>query len=134
MLLELELLPGLHAVCRLDAGAAVPTWAAIGGFTSVTRTPDELSVICASAAVPGGVTAEGHWRVLRVAGLLDFELTGVAAALTAPLAAAGVSVLPVATYDTDYLLVRDSSLAVSLAALAAAGHRVPAGETAQPPS
>ena len=132
-MLELELLPGLHAICRLDAGASIPAWAVIGAFTSVTRTPDELSVICAAAAVPGGVTAERDWRVLRVAGPLDFELTGVAAALTTPLAAAGVSVLPVATYDTDYLLVRESALAAALAALVAAGHTVPAGETAQPP-
>ena len=90
-------------------------------------------MICAAAAVPGGVTAERDWRVLRVAGPLDIELTGVAAALTTPLAAAGVSVLPVATYDTDYLLVRESALAAALAALVAAGHTVPAGETAQPP-
>jgi hypothetical protein len=134
VVLELELLPGLHAVCRLDAGAAVPTWAAGGDFTSVTRTPGELSVICASAAVPGGVSAERDWRVLRVAGPLDFELTGVAAALTAPLAAAGVSVLPVATYETDYVLVRETSLTVALSALAAAGHDVPGADSTQPPS
>ena len=133
-MLELELLPGLHAVCRLDARAAIPAWAVIGAFTSVTRTPDELSVICAAAAVPGGVTVERDWRVLRVAGPLDFELTGVAAALTTPLAAAGVSVLPVATYDTDYLLVRESALADALAALAAAGHNVPGADSSQPPS
>ena len=120
MALELDVLPGVFAVCRLDPAAATPA-----GFWSVTRTADELSVICAEDAIPDGAVAERGWRALRVAGPLDFALTGVAAALTAPLAAAGVSVLPVATFDTDYLFVREASLARALAALAAAGHSVP---------
>ena len=64
------------------------------------------------------------WRGLKVVGPLDFALTGVAAALTAPLAAAELSVLVVATYDTDYLFVRESALAAAVAALEVAGHRV----------
>ena len=115
--LELDVLPGVFAVCRLDPGAATPR-----EFWSVTRTADELSVICAEEAIPAGATAERGWRALRVAGPLDFAPTGVAAALTTPLAAAGISVLPVATFDTDYLFVREESLARALSALTAAGH------------
>jgi hypothetical protein len=117
--LDLDVLPGVFAVCRLDPGADTP-----GDFWSVTRTGDELSVICPEDAIPDGALVERGWRGLRVVGPLDFALTGVAAALTAPLAAAGVSVLPVATFDTDYLFVRASSLPRALAALAAAGHTV----------
>ena len=79
-------------------------------------------MICAEDAVPAGARAEHGWRSLRVAGPLDFALTGVAAALTTPLAAARVSVLAVATYDTDYLFVREESLGRAVAALEAAGH------------
>ena len=86
----------------------------------MTRTADELSVICAEDAIPDGAVVEGGWRGLRVAGPLDFALTGIAAALTAPLAEAGISVLPVATFDTDYLFVREDSLPRAVAALAAA--------------
>ena len=114
---ELDVLPGAFAVCRLDPGADPPR-----EFWSVTRTADELSVICAEEAVPEGARAERGWRALRVAGPLDFALTGVAAAFTTPLAAAGISVLPVATFDTDYLFVREESLARALSALTAAGH------------
>jgi heme-degrading monooxygenase HmoA len=116
---EVRVLPGRFAVCRLDPGNALPA-----DFWSVTRTEDELSVICADEAVPEGAVAERGWRGLKVAGPLDFALTGVAAALTAPLAAASVSVLPVGTYDTDYLFVREDALPQALAALAAAGHVV----------
>ena len=117
--LELRVLAGRFAVCRLAPDAPVPA-----DFWSVTRTEDELSVICAEDAVPAGAAAEHGWRSLRVAGPLDFALTGVAAALTAPLAAARVSVLAVATFDTDYLFVREESLGRAVAALEAAGHIV----------
>ena len=117
--LELTLMPGVFAVCRLPPDAPAPE-----EFWCVTRTEDELSVICRDDAVPGGAEMQLGWRGLQVAGPLDFALTGVAAALTVPLAAAGVSVLPVATYDTDYLFVRVASLDGAVAALEAAGHIV----------
>ena len=62
-------------------------------------------------AVPEGALVQRGWRGLQVVGPLDFALTGGAAALTAPLAEAEVSVLPIATYDTDYLFVREETLA-----------------------
>ena len=119
MILELRLLPAVFAVCRLDPVAPVPD-----GFWSVTRTDDELSVICVEDAVPEGAVVQRGWRALQVVGPLDFALTGVAAALTAPLAEAQISVLPIATYDTDYLFVRDETLSRAVEALEDAGHRV----------
>lgn len=127
--LSLELLPGTYAACRLDPAAAVPDWARGGELCSVTRTADELSIVCPDDGVPAEVEAERGRRALRVAGRLDLALTGIAAALTAPLAAAGLPVLVIATYETDYLLVRQEQLERAVAALAAAGHRI-VGSTA----
>ena len=129
----LDLLPGLFAVCRLDAAAPVPDWAAGGttAFCSVTRTPHELSIVCPEETAPEGVSAERGWRCLRVRGPLDFGQTGIAAALTAPLATAAVPVLVIATHDTDYLLVRDDRLTRATAALVGAGIEVaPVGSCA----
>lgn len=120
----LAVLPNLYAVCRLDASTAVPDWSQVGTFTSVTRTPHELSIVCQSTSVPTEVTALRDWRCLRVEGPLDFALTGVMAALASPLAEASVSIFTLATYDTDYLLVRAAQLAQAIAALVAAGHTV----------
>jgi uncharacterized protein len=117
--MDLRLLPGVFAVCRLPPDAPTPA-----RFWSVTRTEDELSVICHAGDEPEGAEIQPGWRGLQVAGPLDFALTGVAAALTVPLAEAEVSVLPVATFDTDYLFVREEALDVAVAALAAAGHTV----------
>jgi hypothetical protein len=116
-------LPGEFAVCRLEPVAAIPDWAWAGGFASVTRTDDELSLICAQEGVPADTRCDRGWRCLRVEGPFDLAQTGVLAALAVPLAEAGISTLAVATYDTDYLLVRGRDLEAARAALAAAGHR-----------
>jgi hypothetical protein len=119
--IELGVLPGRLAVCWLETGAALPAWAMGGALWSVTGSADELSVVCGEERVPEGVRREAGWRALKVAGPLDFALTGVLSAIAAPLAAAGVSVFAVATFDTDYVLVREERLAEAVAALRAAG-------------
>lgn len=125
---RLEVLAGRLAVCRLGPRDAVPPWADGGGpLRATVRTGDELSIVCAEAAVPAGARAERGWRALKVAGPLDFALTGVLAALAAPLARAGVSIFAVSTFDTDYVLVRDDDLARARLALEAAGHDVGPG-------
>ncbi len=123
--LSLTLLPDVYAICRLDATSAIPAWAlGAAGLVSITRTGDELSVVCAEASVPNDVQSSRGWRCLRVAGPLDFALVGVLASLAVPLAAAGVSVFAVSTYDTDYLLIRELDVAAALHALHGAGHIV----------
>lgn len=119
--LRIAVLPQRLAVCRLAPDASVPPWVR-GAFTSVTRTDEELSVVCDTEAVPEGVQVERGWRVLKVEGPIPFEMTGVAAALVAPLAEARISVFLLATYDTDYLLLKEESFARALEVLRAAGH------------
>lgn len=124
--MELAVMAQELAVCRLEAHDPVPDWAWRGEFVSISRARGELSLVCAGGAVPEGVTAERGWRALVVTTEMDFATTGVAAAVTTPLAQAGISVLPIATYDTDYFLVKDERLADAIEALLAAGHRVTA--------
>ena len=122
--LDLDVLPGAYAICRWPAGEALPDWVPQDGFVSVTRTPGELSVVCAAEAVPAGTVCEGPWRVFAVRGPLDFALTGVMASLASPLADAAVSMFAVSTYDTDYVLVRAGDVDRAVEALRNAGHRV----------
>ena len=121
--LRIAILPHRLAVCRLAPGAPLPSWIR-GAFTSVTRTDEELSVICDDDAVPADVQAERGWRAVRVLGPIPFEVTGVAAALVSPLAAAGISVFLLATFDTDYLLLKEEVFARALDILRAAGHDI----------
>lgn len=123
MRLRLEVFPQTLAVARLAADDSVPPWIR-GRFTSVTRTAEELSIVCDADAVPEDVRAEHGWRALRVAGPIAFETTGVAAALIAPLAEAKISVFLVATFDTDYLLLKAERFDEALDILRGAGHDV----------
>src|SRR5688572_10887788 len=114
-------LPGLYAVCRLNAQSAVPGWAT-GPFLNITITDDELAIICPAAAVPVDVRAERDWRVLKLVGPFPFTAVGVLASLATPLAQAGISLLSIATYDTDYFLVKGDVFDDAVAVLIAAGH------------
>jgi hypothetical protein len=120
--LDLILLPGTFAVCKLPADAPIPSWATSGTLFSITRTADELSVVCEESLAPQGVTCERQWKCFRVAGSMPFSLVGVLASLVQPLAEAGISVFAVSTFDTDYVLVKAADLERTQRALEQAGH------------
>ena len=93
------------SIVRLDGGQLPEfDWAA-GPFASLTRTPDETSVVCRTAAVPAGVRTEGPFRVVEVAGPLSFGSVGVVAEVVEPLVDADISILAFSTFDTDWVLV-----------------------------
>jgi hypothetical protein len=121
--LLLNLLPTRLAVCRLGAQEPLPPWPR-GELTAITRTADELSIMCAEDCVPPGIQIEAGWRALKVAGPLDFSLTGILAAIASPLAVAKISIFALSTYDTDYVLVKEAHLAAAIRVLSLAGHTV----------
>ncbi len=109
--LTLIILHEQFAICRLEANAPVPDWAlSTETFTSITRTQDELSIVCTEANVPNEIKSEKGWRALKVEGPLDFSVTGILASLAKPLAEAQVSIFTVSTFDTDYILVKEDKL------------------------
>ena len=113
------------ALCRFGPDADVPQWtAAARQFLTISRTPTELSIVADESAVPRDVEAQRGYHVLRVEGPLPLDLIGVFAALASPLAAAGIPIFPIATFDTDYLLIRDADVERALTTLRAAGHMI----------
>jgi len=120
-MLSLCLLPGRYAIVRLGAGTEAPPWASGGAFVSLTRTPDEVSVVCEEAQIPGDVPGDRGWRVLKLQGPFPLDSVGVLASVAGPLAEAGISLFVVSTYDTDYVLVREASVERALTALAGRG-------------
>jgi len=129
MPLTLQVQPETLAVCRLDADAALPGWAMSGSFIALTRTADELSVICPQVSVPPGITCEPNWRALKVEGQLDFAMVGVLAGISGALAGARISLFAVSTFNTDYILVKETDLPGAVAALRSAGYGVEGKES-----
>lgn len=124
--LTLSVLPDVFAVCRLDPTLPIPAWS-LQSFLSITRTEEELSIVCPQANVPTDAQIsnfEGDWRCLKVNGPLDFALTGILAAIAVPLAEAGISIFAISTYDTDYILVRQPDLDRAIQTLLQAGHQM----------
>ena len=120
-----SVVPGRWAIARLSPDAPVPPWAlAAEGFVSITRTADELSVVCPESVVPQGVQVEPGWAVLKLLGPFPFDQVGVLASVASPLAAAGISLFALSTFDTDYVLVKESRLPSAREALVAAGHEL----------
>ena len=120
---EVLLVEGEVVVARLPPDAPVPAGLLegdCGPLACIARTAEEVSVVCAPGRAPEGARVDGPWAVLRVAGTLDFGLTGVLHALTAPLAAAEIGVFAVSTFDTDYLLVPRGEAGRALEVLRAA--------------
>jgi hypothetical protein len=113
---------GSYAVCKVPCGAPIPAWALRHPLASVTRTADELSVVCPLDDVPPGIECEGPWSCLKLEGPFPFDQVGVLVSALGPLALAGIPIFAISTFDTDYVLVRASHLEQAVAALKNAGH------------
>ncbi len=122
---SLTLLPDRLAIIRLDPDAHMPPgWAHGKNLLALIRTPQEITVVCDDSAVPLAGRSERGMRALKVQGPLEFTLIGVLASLSIPLAAAGVSIFALSTFDTDYILVKAYQLDSAIQALQQAGHTV----------
>lgn len=122
--LTLQELSGAYSVCRLAQDAPMPAWADGDGFVSISRTDDELSVVCLSDRVADNVRADGPWTCFKLAGPFPFDATGIALSVIEPLAKAGIGIFLVSTFDTDYLLVKTANAVAARQELTAHGHRL----------
>jgi uncharacterized protein len=117
-------LPGVYAVVHLASDAAMPDYAGAGDFISVTRTPDELSIVCPIENVPNRAEPGPRWICLKLEGPFPFSQTGVLLSFIEPLSNNGIPIFAISTYDTDYVLVQGEFAARALASLQAAGHQL----------
>lgn len=120
--MKLQLLQGSYSISKHSPSKRIEEWMLKGDFFSISRTSEELSIVCPSELVPGkSEHVETGWRAFRVEGPLEFSLTGVLASIANPLANSGVSIFAISTYDTDYVLVKTRELKKTQQALVNAG-------------
>lgn len=127
--LKFRQLPGPYAVVRLAPDAPIPAWASLsdsteGDFISVTRTADELSIVCPAADVPPDVHSPHRWICLKLEGPFPFSLTGVLLSFIEPLSTNDIPIFAISTYDTDYVLIQEEFGRPALGLLQKAGHEL----------
>lgn len=111
-------------ICRLDKNATIPSWFSSSRFYSLTQTREEISIVCSLDDIPDDVKCEKGWSNLKVEGVLDFSLTGILASISTILSEEKISIFAISTYDTDYILVKETDLEKAVAVLKKAGHQV----------
>ena len=124
MKLKFRRLPGRFAVCRLPADAVIPEWSLNGLLSSITRTGDELSIVCGVENIPPEHVPAAAWICLKLEGPFSLAQVGILASFIDPLRDGSVPILAISTYDTDYVLVGEEFSQAALAALRMVGHEL----------
>jgi hypothetical protein len=121
--LKFAILNGSYCIHRLKPGTALPKSLYSSPFYSISQSEDELSVVAPATIKLDAAKTEPGWSVMKVSGPLEFSETGILAGITTTLAEAGVSVFAISTFDTDYVLIKDTQLKAAKEALTTAGHK-----------
>jgi hypothetical protein len=120
--LTLHLLSEHFTINKMPQFAEIPHIFTKGDNCFIVRTEKELSIICPEFMAPNNVQQEAGWRCLRVeseGGLLE---VGLLAAVINPLTDAGIPLLAVSSFDTDYIFVLEENLVNAVQVLQRAGH------------
>jgi hypothetical protein len=121
--LKFRWLTGAYAIVRLAPDVVVPDWATRGEFTSITRSADELSIVCPVDDLPKHVDSPQHWICLKLEGPFPFSQTGVLLSFIEPLSKKDIPIFAISTYDTDYVLIQEE-FGWAIDVLREAGHEL----------
>ncbi|MCM3672047.1 ACT domain-containing protein [Mesobacillus maritimus] len=123
--MKLKILDSTYSVVKLPPTETIPLWALNADVFSITRTDEELSIVCPSECLAINEAlkdVEKDWKCIRVEGVLDFSLTGILASLANPLAENKISIFAISTFNTDYLLIKNDSIERAKVVLESEGH------------
>ena len=122
MKLQLSVLESLFTIHRFPPNHEIPNQVYGSEFYTISKTEDELSIVCSSSIQLNSEKSETGWSCLMVVGPLDFSLTGILAEISAVLAEAEISIFAISTFDTDYILIKTEKLPLAIEALLASGY------------
>ncbi|WP_010676692.1 ACT domain-containing protein [Bacillus timonensis] len=123
--MKLKIVDSNYSVVKLSSTEKIPSWALNADVSSITRTDEELSIVCPTECLPMNEAfkdVENDWMCIKVEGVLDFSLTGILSTLANPLAENKISIFAISTFNTDYLLVKNHSIEKAKVVLENEGH------------
>jgi hypothetical protein len=112
--MRLELLDHKLGITKLRPDAEFPEWLSNAELLSVTRSSDELSIVCDKHCIPDYMDHKGTWVAIKIVGPLDLSATGILDRLIQPLARANISIFVISTYNTDYILIQENHLQAAI--------------------
>lgn len=124
MPVRLKRLDGAYAISQLAPDAPLPDWLEGEGFVSVTRTDEEVSIVCRQERVPAGVRADPDWLAFQLIGPFAFDETGIVLSVIRPLSENAIGVFVLSTFNGDLLLVKQADQAKAESLLTQAGHQL----------
>jgi len=114
-----------YSIYKFQKDSVLPDWIYSSEFCSVTKTDEELSVVTAQTdQISDWSASSNDWRLFKIEGPLDFSLIGVIADISAILKEVKISIFIISTYDTDYILVKENDLNISIASLKKCGYNI----------
>jgi hypothetical protein len=119
---RLKRIEGTYAVCRLEPTSPIPNWADGSGFVSISRSDDELSIVCRAERVPDEVKQDNGWACYKFVGPFAFDETGIVSSVIGPLSDAGIGIFVVSTFDGDHMLIKQTDVGRAEPVLSASGH------------
>jgi len=79
-------------------------------FFSITKTTDELSIVCDESIDLESEKADKGWKAIKIQGPLQLDQVGIIAKFSKLLAQADIPIFVISTYETDYVLVKNDTL------------------------
>ena len=108
---------------KLSLDASIPEGILKSNYYSVSKTENELSVICSEVIEVQNLQNSKGCTCIKVKGPLDFNLTGILASISDILRKTNISIFAISTFDTDYILVRTHDFSSATTKLRQAGYR-----------
>jgi uncharacterized protein len=123
--MTLTVLNGVYSIFQFDIHSELPSWIYKSEFYSITRTNEEISVVTIQTGSFENIRCSRDWKILKIAGPLDFSMVGVIAGISGVLKENNISIFTLSTYDTDYILLQEKDLDAGIKALKKAGYTLP---------
>ena len=119
---KLTILKDLFTVHKFSPNYEIPIQVFESHFYSISKTEDELSIVCKSSLLLDSHYKETGWSCIKVVGSLDFSLTGILAGISLVLAKAEISIFAISTFDTDYILLKTEKVKSAIKELSSSGY------------
>jgi hypothetical protein len=120
----LELMKETFSIHSFPPAVDVPKEVYESPIFFISKTYDELSVVCPSSIMLDSLEHDAGWGALEVLGPLGFSLTGILSNISGVLANEKISIFAISTFDTDYILIKQDSMFNAIQSLKRAQYSV----------